>query len=205
MATQRTTASIVAAAQSYEHRWTYVFGGTPSPPGRLTGDCSSFITTVLGYNLHLALPGGKWGSPGLPPNGHGPVVTDYATWNGARTVTTAQPGDLCCFVGTGANGHIGIAVSVDRMVSALNPQDGCLETPIAGYGPPGAPLIYRRLLGIPEGMPELIPSGQRPSTSNPLVPLLIAGGVLAAGLAGLALAGTLVAMGITYLGSQVSR
>ena len=175
MATRRTGRAIAAAARSYEGRWSYVFGGAPAPPRRLEGDCSSFVTTVLGYNLRLALPGGKWGQPGFPPNSHGPVVLDYATWAGARTVGTPQAGDLCVFAGAGANGHIGIAVSSDRMVSALNPQQGCVETPIVGYGPPGAPLIYRRILGVPEGLPELASAASSAASgANPVAALLVA-------------------------------
>jgi hypothetical protein len=185
--------AIANAAESYIGRWTYVFGGIPNPPKVLAGDCSSFVSTVLGYNLGLALPGGKWGAPGFPPGAHGPVVEDYAAWTGATTVGTPQAGDLCCFVGAGANGHIGIALDSDRMVSALNPQQGCVETPIVGYGPPGAPLIYRRIAGLPAGAAAFLnAAGQSTGTPNPaalvivlLAPFLVVGAI---GLAASALA-----------------
>ena len=79
--------------------------GDASSPGNW--DCSSFVSYVLGHDLGLALPGnGRFGEPGYPPNSHGPVVVDYANWQGARTVPAPpQPGDLCCFVGLGASGQ----------------------------------------------------------------------------------------------------
>src|SRR6266568_5088076 len=122
----------------------YVYDGPADRPG--DWDCSSFVSYVLGHDLGLSLPGGKWGDPGFPPHVHGPVVTDYASWLGARTVRSPAAGDLACFVGEGASGHIGIVTGPDEMVSALDPGDGTKRTPIAGYGPPGAPLVYRRVL-----------------------------------------------------------
>ena len=80
----------------------YVYGGDASSPGNW--DCSSFVSYVLGHDFNLGLPGnGRFGEPGYPPTSHGPVVVDYANWNGARTVAgPPQAGDLCCFVGLGA-------------------------------------------------------------------------------------------------------
>src|SRR5215471_17844478 len=74
----------------------YVYGGDASQPG--VWDCSSFVSYVLGHDLGLALPGGRWGEPGFPPTSHGPVVETYASWAGAQTVTAPQVGDLACFV-----------------------------------------------------------------------------------------------------------
>jgi cell wall-associated NlpC family hydrolase len=127
--------AIAAAAERYIGLG-YVYGGDASQPG--VWDCSSFASYVLGHDLGLALPGGRWGEPGFPPTSHGPVVTSYASWTGAVTVATPQVGDLACFVGEGASGHIGIVVGNNLMVSALD-------------GPYGAPLIYRRILGVPVG------------------------------------------------------
>jgi hypothetical protein len=180
---------IAAAAERYEGQG-YVYGGNASRPG--VWDCSSFVSYVLGHDLKLSLPGGKWGGPGMPPGSHGPVVTSYAAWQGATTVTTPQAGDLCCFVGSGPNGHIGIAISSREMVSALNPAVGTVRTPIAGYGPQGAPLIYRRVNGVAAGGPVPVgfKSGQAPPAGNRL---LI--GVLVALLVPTAAAGLLVLTG----------
>lgn len=128
----------------------YVFGGNASRPG--LWDCSSFVSYVLGHDLKLALPGGRWGSPGEPPGTHGPTVDSYAGWKGAVTVhAPGARGDLVCFVGAGANGHMGIVLGPDQMVSALDSASGTLVTPITGYGPPGAPIVYRRVLGVAAG------------------------------------------------------
>jgi cell wall-associated NlpC family hydrolase len=172
----------------------YVYGGNASRPG--VWDCSSFISYLL-HQARLALPGpGKWGDPAYPPNEHGPVVMDYANWDGATTVGTPQAGDLCIWVGDGPNGHIGIAISGTEMVSALNPQDGTIKTAInPSIGPAGAPLIFRRVNAIAVlgtlGQPG--PAGQ---PRNPVMvvalTLLLFGGALAA--LGLA-AGAVVAGG----------
>lgn len=141
--------TIVAAARPYIGRWTYIFGGTPNPPRVLEGDCSSWVSMILGYHLRLALPGGKWGDPGFPPNSHGPVVSDYIAWPGAVNVGTPQAGDLVCY---GPNEHIGFATGTrdasggDEFISALNPSLGCRIEPILG-GAPG-PVTYRRITGV---------------------------------------------------------
>lgn len=134
---------VVAAANAYIGRWTYVFGGTPDPPQVLEGDCSSFVTMILGYRLRLAVPGGHWGDPGMPPRAHGPVVSDYIAWNGAVTVGAPQAGDLVCY---GPNEHIGFAIDADTFVSALNPSLGVRVEPIRG-GAPGD-ITYRRVTGV---------------------------------------------------------
>ena len=178
-------------------RWVgqgYVYGGDASQPG--VWDCSSFVSYVLGHDLHLGLPGGNWGEPGFPPTAHGPVVTSYATWAGARTIPgPPQAGDLCCFVGTGASGHIGIATGPAHMVSALDTTSGTVHTPIAGYGPYGAPLVYRRVLGIPPGPGVPAPPGASPAQSS-LIALLIV-----AAMAGAIVVGAAAAAGILVVGA----
>jgi len=149
----------------------YVYGGNASRVG--DWDCASFVSYVLGHDLRLALPGGRWGGPNMPPADHGPVVTDYASWNGATTVGIPQAGDLCCWVGVGTQGHIGIAVSGSEMVSALNPQLGVQRTAIVGTGPAQSPLIYRRVAGIRAGA-ALITAPAGGAARPPVAALLLA-------------------------------
>jgi hypothetical protein len=128
-------------AEGLEGTLQYVFGGVPKT-GKV--DCSSFVNMVIGWKLGLPIPGYKAGT--YKGATHGPVVMSYATWTGGSTrVKIPQPGDLVIWAGLGALGHIGIAVSETRMVSALNPASGVVETPIKGYGPAAAPLTYRTL------------------------------------------------------------
>jgi len=117
----------------------YIYGGA-KPNG---WDCSGFVNWVLGHDLNIKLPGAT--KPGFNGNIHGPVVLTYANWSKAERVSKPEPGDLCIWVGVGPAGHIGIAVSPTKMISALNPSKGTLQTPIVGMGPPGAPLIFKRV------------------------------------------------------------
>jgi len=185
----------------------YVFGGDASSPGNW--DCSSFVSYVLGHDLGLTLPGGRWGEPGFPPTAHGPVVVSYASWPLSVTVPESQaaPGDLVCFVGLGASGHIGIVDGPNRMISALNPDMGTLRSPIIGYGPYGAPIIYRRILGIPAGVSPA-PPGVPQTGWNALSPLqqgllilLLMGGVAA----GLAAAAAAAGTGAVVLAGVIGR
>lgn len=141
--------TITAAALLYRGSG-YVYGGPGWPPGNW--DCSSFVSEVLGRQLSLTLPGGgKWGSPGYPPNSHGPDVDAYAAWGGAVPVAAGTPGALVMWVGAGPNGHIGICLGPDKMISALNPNYGTAVTPINGYGPGGLSPVYRRVTGAAGG------------------------------------------------------
>jgi cell wall-associated NlpC family hydrolase len=170
----------------------YTYGGNGSKPG--DWDCSSYVSYVLGKDFGLTLPGsGTYGSPGMPPNAHGPVVLSYAAWTGATTLpggTSPQAGDLCVFQGIGPNGHIGIAISSSHMVSALDSTDGTLVTPIVGYGPAGAPLIYRRINGAAAG--GAVPAGSGSTTSE-------VAGIVAAALLGAAV--PLAMAGVILLGA----
>lgn len=190
-------------------RWSgqgYIYGGPAARPG--DWDCSSFISWVLGHDLGLALPGGKWGAAGFPPNAHGPVVESYASWRGAVTVGAPARGDLVCFVGQGVNGHIGIVLGPDQMVSALDSSDGTKVTPINGYGPPGAPIVYRRVLGAAAGSAAAAvttaASGQQGYAPMVTALLLVVVGA-AAVLGAAALAGTAVALGAAWAASRLTR
>lgn len=128
---------IAATAQSHIGH-PYVWGGW---------DCSGMVSHVLSAQLGLAIPGyGPGQFQGPPP--HGPVVSDYIAWRGARTIPgPPEPGDLVCF---GPDVHIGIAISATRMVSALNPKLGTQDTPISSTA--SGQVIYRRVLrAIPGG------------------------------------------------------
>lgn len=123
----------------------YSYGGAPGTDGSSGWDCSSFINWVLGHDFNMKLPGSL--KPGYNGTSHGPAVINYVSWRGAKTVASPEAGDLCIWVGIGVNGHIGIAVSPNQMVSALNPGLGTAKTVIHGSGPGGSPLIFRQIVG----------------------------------------------------------
>lgn len=132
------------AAEALTYRGTgYVFGGPGWPPG--DWDCSSFVTTML---LRRGLPvpgGGWWGSPGYPPNSHGPGSDAYLSFGTSVPIPAA--GDLVVWAGAGPNGHIGISLGGDQMVSALNPQIGVQITTLATTKGGLMPSAYRRVAG----------------------------------------------------------
>ena len=196
---------IAADALAYQGAG-YVYGGPAARPG--DWDCSSFISYVLGHDLRAGLPGGKWGAPGFPPNAHGPVVESYASWPGAITVNAPARGDLVCFVGAGTSGHMGIVLGTDQMVSALDSSQGTLVTPINGYGPPGAPIVYRRVLGAAAGSAAAGlaaaatgEQGLAPAAVALVLVAVMAGAVLAAAAA----AGAGLALAVTWAASRLAH
>lgn len=172
-------ARIVADAMRYRGR-PYVWG---------VWDCSGMVNHVLSADLGLAIPGYRPGGfTGPRPGDHGPVVQDYAQWGGAVTVTSPAPGDLVIWWQPGApgGGHIGIYTGGGRMISALDPQFGTLVTPVAGNGPGGVAMFYRRVTGTAVAPPGGAAGQQSGGGSFPLLPLGVAAVV---GLAVLAAAG----------------
>jgi len=140
----------------------------------------------------------------MPPNAHGPVVESYASWAGAVTVQSPARGDLVCFVGVGENGHIGIVLGPDQMVSALDSSQGTLTTPIQGYGPPGAPIVYRRVLGIPAGVSGPVGAatgGPTPSATGAAAEAVL---LVAAMVAAVVAAAALVGAGAVILGTWLA-
>lgn len=133
----------------------YTYGGAPAA-GIGHWDCSSFISWVLGHDLKMAIPGIAAGA--YTGTSHGPVVLDYASWNGASTTKSPSRGDLVIWPGLGATGHIGIFLQDNQMISALNHAYGTAVTPIQGYGPAGVPNIYRTVSGNSSGGIS-VPSG----------------------------------------------
>src|SRR5262245_40083483 len=135
----RVTGDQIAADALHYRGHPYVYGAW---------DCSGFCNHVLGQDLGLTLPGGVRGFKGPPP--HGPVVNDYTSWG--SPVSSPARGDLVLFVGAGGpDSHMGIVLGPDQMISALDQASGTLVSPIRGYGPPGAPIVYRRATGVPAG------------------------------------------------------
>jgi cell wall-associated NlpC family hydrolase len=178
--------SIVAEAMKYKGRVPYQYGGA-SPRG---WDCSGFINYVLGHDLHITLPGGVKGFNG---ESHGPVVIQYVNWSGSQAVKgDLAPGDLVVFAGLGPLGHIGIVTGPDQMISALDPQYGTAVTPIKGFGPPGAPITYRRVKGTSAGGAV---SSSAPGTSDSVAGDVI-GAVLLGALGLAAVAAVVVVVGI---------
>jgi cell wall-associated NlpC family hydrolase len=171
-------------------------------------DCSGFVNHVLGQDLGLAIPGYSAGSYKGPPP-HGPVVIDYATWTGATTTRTPAPGDLVIWPGIGPNGHIGIYLGPDKMISALSPQYGTAVTPINGYGPAGVSNIYRRVTGAPGGTGTTAAGGIvgdiRATAAGALAGLVAAGATIAAVIGAAALTGALAAAGMVAVVVWLSR
>lgn len=131
-----TGSAIADAALRYRGQG-YVWGGNASNPGNW--DCSSFVSYVLGHDLHMALPGGHWGDPGFPPNSHGPTTIQYMVFGSPIGLAQVQAGDLIV-----STEHIGIAISPTQMISAQDPQ---LGTNVGGFpaGFPAGPPVYRRV------------------------------------------------------------
>jgi cell wall-associated NlpC family hydrolase len=154
-------------------------------------DCSGFVNHVLGQDLGMALPGGVRRFRGPPP--HGPVVADYAGWAGAVTVGSPQRGDLAVWPGEGPDGHIGIVLAPNQMISALDPAYGTAVTAIAGFGPSGVQVEYRRVLGVAAGGAVSAVAGTGGGGQAMLVALLLLGAVALGTLLAAAVVGTVAA------------
>lgn len=119
----------------------YVWGGRADTPD--DADCSSGMSLVLGRDFGLELPGGgHYGSPGYPPNDHGPVVYDYLISPLFTTVDFPQAGDLVIY---GPDAHIGMHIGRGQFFSWLNPSLGARVEAVTG-----AP-VYRRVNGVEAG------------------------------------------------------
>jgi cell wall-associated NlpC family hydrolase len=137
-------------------------------------DCSGFVGYILGHDFGMTLPGGwRWSG-----RSHGPVAAMYKMWGNASTVSSASPGDLCCWVT-----HVGFAISQDQMISAYDTQLGTAVTAIQGAGPPGEPLSIRKINAVGASMPSgpLGQAAQGCTVGMILLPILIARGVIARG------------------------
>ena len=126
--------AILSEAQSFNgHK--YVYGGPSNPQ---TGwDCSSFVSYVLGQE-GAPIPGGDWATVTKNGTTHGPTADEYLTWSGATSVPVAsvQPGDLLCW-----STHVGFAVDSTHMFSALDQEQGTLESGWNGPTGEGNPTV----------------------------------------------------------------
>lgn len=113
----------------------YVFGGNASSVGNW--DCSSFTSYVLGHDLGLPLPGGKWGDPGFPPHSHGPATGQYMLYG--TPVTSPQAGDLVV-----SSEHMGIVIGNGQYVAARTPALGVGVDNLSDPFPGGAH-VFRRV------------------------------------------------------------
>jgi hypothetical protein len=185
---------IAQTAEQYaDDGYGYVYGGECNYAG--DWDCSSFASWVLGKRLGMAIPGGRWGGPGLPPGNHGPDVADYIAWTGATQVGTPQVGDLVCFA---PNTHMGIVTGDNEMVSAQSPAAGTGKSAILGLGL--GDVVYLRVNGVPGGAAigglAAMPAGA--GGGSPLLAILVAGGVLALGAIALAVLSVAGAAGVGW-------
>jgi len=130
--------SIATDAQQYVGTG-YVWGGNASKVG--DWDCSSFVSYVLGHDLGMALPGGRWGDPGFPPNAHGPTTGSYALYGTPINAADVQAGDLVVW-----SSHMGIATDGQHVVSARDEKEGVGVDTIAGTTSSlGETVRYRRV------------------------------------------------------------
>lgn len=130
-----TGASLVSVAESYAGTRYFYGGWLPTGNG---WDCSGAMNYWLGHHMGMMLPlGFRWTG-----KTHGPDAFAYLGWSGAVSVSTPQPGDLCCWPT-----HIGVYVGNGRMFSAFSHDRGTLETPVT-WGPKGEVLTYRRLKSV---------------------------------------------------------
>ena len=108
----------------------YKLGGAPGPSLANPWDCSSFINAIVAIKGGRAIPGYKPGQY----NGatHGPPTGSWFIWSGMTTITRdqVQADDIILWLG-----HMGMAISHDEMISALNPTEKTKITNIdAGVG-----------------------------------------------------------------------
>lgn len=127
---------IAAAALNYIGQG-YVYGGRADKPGNW--DCSSFVSYVLGHDLGMPLPGGKWGDPGFPPHAHGPATGNYMMFGQPVSASDVRKGDLIVNAE-----HMGIVVTTGTYMSAKTPSAGTGLGLYTQSFPGGAP-VFRRV------------------------------------------------------------
>lgn len=130
------TSAIAAAALKYVGAG-YVFGGNASSVGNW--DCSSFTSYVLGHDLGINLPGGKWGQAGFPPHAHGPATGQYMLYGTSVQRGSEKSGDLII-----SSEHMGIVLGGGQYVSARTPALGVGVGSYESSFPGGNP-VFRRV------------------------------------------------------------
>lgn len=131
-------AGIAETALRYQGH-AYRFGGAPGKNGEKPWDCSSFVNFVVGIERGMAIPGYAAGR--YDGSSHGPTTAQWAVWNGTQSIRRDEvdAGDIIVWVG-----HMGIAISNDQMVSALNPKTTTKIGSIDGFK--GVPVRYGRFI-----------------------------------------------------------
>jgi cell wall-associated NlpC family hydrolase len=131
--------SLATLALSYVGH-AYSYGGRPGADGTGAWDCSSFVNYLVGVKLGWAIPG--YGPGKYDGKSHGPTTIQWGSWDaGMRRITRQEvgAGDIIVWFG-----HMGVALSNNTMVSALNARVGTATSAIEGYGN-GPVLMYGRI------------------------------------------------------------
>lgn len=116
----------------------YLYGGAPGKDAQNCWDCSSFVNYVASVKCGLAIPGYSAGA--YDGSSHGPPTGMWGLWPGLSHISRSQvqAGDIIVWAG-----HMGIALSNNTMISALNTRDRTTVSAIEGYGN-GPILCYGR-------------------------------------------------------------
>ena len=115
----------------------YVFGGRADKVG--DWDCSSYVSWVLGHDLGMPLPGGRWGDPGFPPHAHGPATGNYMMFGQPVSASQVKKGDLVI-----SAEHMGIVVADGTYMSAKTPSAGT-GLGLYTHSFPGGSPVFRRV------------------------------------------------------------
>lgn len=134
-----TGATFAAEALQYQGH-AYRFGGAPGRDGTGPWDCSSFVNYVIGVRFLQSIPGYKAG--GYDGTSHGPATGQWAVWPGLAPISRDQVAVNDVIVWPG---HMGIAISNQQYVSALNPE---AKTAIRTIDGQGTPIRCGRYVGV---------------------------------------------------------
>lgn len=107
----------------------YRFGGAPGRNAQNPWDCSSMVNWVVGVKHGRMIPG--YGPGKYDGSSHGPPTGSWGVWPGLQRISRSeiQAGDILVWVG-----HMGIAISNEHYMSALNPRVTTKVRTIDGQG-----------------------------------------------------------------------